>query len=99
MPDKIYDYMAAGLPVVNSLRGEVSDIIARQNLGLQYRAGDADDLLKAIEKISADATLRQEMANNSFAMGLEFDQHIQYAKLVELVNGLIEKRRPMRYAE
>lgn len=27
MPDKFYDYTAAGLPVINSLKGEVGNIV------------------------------------------------------------------------
>jgi glycosyltransferase involved in cell wall biosynthesis len=85
MPDKIYDYTAAGLPVVNSLRGEVSDVIREKRIGLQYDAGNSRDLLEALEKLANDDPLRGEMARNSYDAGMLYDRHVQYAKLVEIV--------------
>jgi glycosyltransferase involved in cell wall biosynthesis len=85
MPDKIYDYTAAGLPVVNSLRGEVSEVIRDNKMGLQYDAGDPQDLLAKLVALSMDESLRKEMGKNSRACGMIYDQHVQHAKLVELV--------------
>lgn len=48
MPDKFYDYSAAGLAIVNSLTGEVKDHIITNNLGVQYKAGDAEDLYEKV---------------------------------------------------
>jgi glycosyltransferase involved in cell wall biosynthesis len=91
MPDKIYDYTAAGLPVINSLRGEVSDIVREKQIGLQYRAGDANDLFLVLERLASDHKLRQEMAKNSFSIGMEYDKNIQYKKLVELAEKLCSR--------
>ncbi|MCU0317590.1 MAG: glycosyltransferase family 4 protein, partial [Fimbriimonadaceae bacterium] len=44
MPDKVYDYTAAGLPVVNSLTGEVSRVLKDHKAGLQYEAENAKSL-------------------------------------------------------
>jgi glycosyltransferase involved in cell wall biosynthesis len=85
MPDKIYDYIAAGLPVVNSLRGEVSQVVRDSNLGLQYMAEDPDDLLEKLELLADNRPLREEMSKNSFAAGMVYDCHLQYAKLVCIV--------------
>jgi len=85
MPDKIYDYTAAGLPVVNSLGGEASDVIRENRIGLQYEAGDPRDLLAVLENLASDRSLRDEMARNSFDIGMRYDRHAQYAKLVEIV--------------
>jgi len=88
MPDKIYDYTAAGLPVINSLNGEVGEMIRERKIGLQYRAGDAHDLLSALKRLANDPALRQEMAKNSFSAGAEYDKNVQYGKLVELTEKL-----------
>ena len=92
MPDKIYDYTAAGLPVVNSLGGEVRQVVSEYRLGLQYNAGEPQDLLEKLEWLANDNTLREEIARNSLAIGMFYDQHIQYAKLIEIVEKLCAKR-------
>jgi glycosyltransferase involved in cell wall biosynthesis len=88
MPDKVYDYMAAGLPVVNSLRGEVSQLITQRKIGVQYAAENAHDLKEKLLLLSNNTQLRQEMASNSYLAGMEFDKNIQYRKCVDLVESL-----------
>lgn len=90
MPDKIYDYTAAGLPVVNSLRGEVSDVIARNRIGLQYVAGDVDDLHSKLLAMAADRPGLLEIAARSLEIGAEYDQHVQYAKMTRLVEQVVK---------
>lgn len=90
MPDKIYDYTAAGLPIINSLRGEISSVIKDQRIGLQYRAGDSDDLLNASLRLELDAGLRAEMAENSRRVGELYDKKVQYRKFVALVERVAQ---------
>jgi len=85
MPDKIYDYTAAGLAVVNSLRGEVGQVVKDNGIGLQYAGGDLEDLFLKLETIANDPGLRQAMAKKSFEAGMSYDQHVQYGKLVDVV--------------
>jgi glycosyltransferase involved in cell wall biosynthesis len=85
MPDKAYDYMAAGLPIVNSLQGELSELIATRGFGLPYRAGDAETLAGSLDRLATDDAMRAEMARRSFEAGAEFDQTIQYRQLPGLV--------------
>lgn len=93
MPDKIYDYTAAGLPVVNSLKGEIASIIVEKDLGLQYQPGNSYDLLEKLEMLANDRTLRTQMAKNSYDTGMIYDQHIQYGKLVEIIEKVCSEKR------
>ncbi len=90
MPDKAYDYMAAGLPIVNSLRGELEQLINKYNMGIQYKAGDAKSLANSIDKLAINKSLRKEMAINSYERAQQFDQHIQYRKFAELIETIYE---------
>jgi len=85
MPDKIYDYTAAGLPVVNSLQGEVSKVISEKQLGLQYQPGDSHDLLEKLVRLANDGSMRAQMAKNSFDAGMVYDRHVQYGKLIQII--------------
>ena len=89
MPDKIYDYTAAGLPVINSLRGEVSDVIARNRIGLQYLAGDVGDLHDKLLAMAANRQALLSTAERSRETGAEYDQHVQYAKMTRLVEQVV----------
>ena len=86
MPDKIYDYTAAGLPVLVSLRGEVARIVARERIGFSYEAGSAADLLSKLLEISSDSEAIVQMSKASSRIGMQFDKNVQYKKFVDVVN-------------
>ena len=88
MPDKAYDYLAAGLVIVNSLRGELADWLNARQCGVQYQADDAESLAYVLEHLSVEQGLREPMARNSFDTAMLFDRHVQYRKFVELVEAL-----------
>ena len=53
IPNKMFDYSAAGLSVVSSLGGETAALLERYGCGAIYRAGDRDALSSAV-RIAAD---------------------------------------------
>lgn len=90
MPDKVYDYMAAGLPIVNSLRGELENLLYEYRIGIQYIAGDPNSLVDAIEWMAVNEEQRQIMARNSYNVAMQFDRHVQYQKFVDLIEKLLQ---------
>ena len=86
MPDKIYDYTAAGLPVLVSLRGEVARIVAAQRIGLSYEGGSAIDLLQKLLLLTADRKVMQVMSKASQGLGMQFDKNVQYRKFIDVIN-------------
>lgn len=60
-PLSIVEAMLAGLPVVAGDVGSVSEAVVDGSTGLLVPAGDVDALVVAIERLRADATLREEM--------------------------------------
>lgn len=93
MPDKIYDYTAAGLAVINSLRGEVSSIIAENGIGLQYSGGNPDDLYDKLCFLEQNPDARKEMALKSYETGLRFDKISQYANLLDIIDKITSDGR------
>lgn len=51
MPNKFFDYVAAGLPIVCSLRGEVREYITTHRLGACCPSGDGAALAQAIKVV------------------------------------------------
>lgn len=63
-PNKLFDYMGAGLPVLTNVPGLVSDIVGRAGVGLSVTGGDPEALADGMEKMAdgppADAAERGE---------------------------------------
>jgi len=56
IPNKLFDYMAAGLPVVSSNAEPCVRILAQTGAGVTYRSNDADDLAAALSRMLDDST-------------------------------------------
>jgi glycosyltransferase involved in cell wall biosynthesis len=65
LPNKPFEYMAGGLPVVSSLEGELKDLLEEHRGGLTYRAGDPDSLAGCLRKLRDDANLTGAMSANA----------------------------------
>lgn len=92
---KAFDYCAAGLPIINSIKGgELEDIILRQKIGLQYTAGDAISLLEAVMKLYENEDVRKVMGKNSRVLAeTTFDISTEYKKFLSLVATVCKKDR------
>jgi len=54
LPNKLTDYLAAGLPVVSSLHGECGALLARTGFGTTYERGNEESLLVALRSLRRD---------------------------------------------
>jgi len=89
IPCKFFDYLAEGLAIVSSLRGELADLIADESLGLQYEAGSAESLADTICRITGDRKLLDSYRRNAKLAAPRFDRSVQYGKVVRLVRELL----------
>lgn len=91
MCDKFYDYTAAGLAVINSLKGEVSEHIKNNQLGINYDANNRASLYEAFIELSNPSILEIAKAN-SIKVGMEFDKNKQNEKLLSVIHNIIENK-------
>ena len=77
MSDKFYDYTAAGLAIINSLTGEVSDLISANKIGTNYLSGSIDSFKDAIQLYIHNIDLLNNHKKNSSQIAIEFDQQNQ----------------------
>ncbi len=70
-PLKVYEYMAAGLPVVASRVGQLENMIEDKVNGLLVPAGDAGALAGALEGLANDAEMRMNLGAAARATVIE----------------------------
>lgn len=87
MPVKAYDYLAAGLPIVSSVPGELQNLLRESAAGVSYTAGDPRSLAEAVLSIARDGSARARMAENALRLGGEFGATQQYERMAELIGA------------
>ena len=61
-PLKLFEYMAAGVPVVGSRIGQVGEVLRNGETGVLCPPGDAGALADALERVMIDAPLRRAIS-------------------------------------
>jgi glycosyltransferase involved in cell wall biosynthesis len=65
LPNKPFEYMSAGLPLLSSLRGELENLIHTKQIGVQYRAGAVDELVEKVKWLAANRDAAREMGQRA----------------------------------
>lgn len=96
LPNKPFEYMAAGLSILSSLEGELKTIIEQQGIGLQYKASDPIDLKDKIMWFFSHPEETKAMGQRAKALFEEkYNADVVYPGLVEhltkIANGRYHK--------
>jgi len=68
-PTKLFEYMAAGRPIVASELAQIGEVLT--GAAVLVRPGDEDDLRRGIDEVAADAALRAELGGRARERVLE----------------------------
>ncbi len=68
LPNKPFEFMAAGKPLLSSLKGELWEMIDHEGIGLNYRSSSAESLLAAIRDLSSKPDKVAAMSARSKAL-------------------------------
>lgn len=84
-PNKFFDYISAGLPVLNNYPGWLADMINENNLGSVVPPDDAEYFADELIKLAENKELRKQQgfnarmfAENSFSRGKLGDQYVAF---------------------
>ena len=66
-PLKVYEYLAAGVPVVASRVGQLETLLTHGKTGLLHAPGDASGLAAALARLKEDVALRTRLAQRGRA--------------------------------
>lgn len=72
LPNKIFEYMAFGLPILSSLEGEAENFLIQHHCGLTYKAQSPESLMAALSEIGADDFLEKDFGSNGRRMYEQF---------------------------
>lgn len=90
LPNKFFEYMSFGLPVVSSLDGEAAKEIDSNGFGQNYQAEDSAQLAQILGKILADQrSLNQMSAAAQARFDTNYRQSIVYQNYVDLVELIL----------
>lgn len=85
-PLKLYEYMAAGLPIVASDVGQVSTAVRHGVNGLLYRPGSGEALVEAIERIRSDSALASRLGQAARSHAVE--RHTWSASVARVLDSV-----------
>lgn len=89
----LFDYLAAGRPVVASRVGCVDEIIRHEKEGLLVPPGDERALARGIEKLLSEPDLARSMGRSARARAeREFDQGVMARRVVEIYREILRSR-------
>jgi len=92
-PNKVFDYMAAGKPVILAIEGVIREVLERAGAGIPIPPGDAEALGEAILTLANDRLAGK-------AMGLRgrkfvedhFDRAVLAEKMLATMQGLMQAK-------
>lgn len=64
-PNKMFDSFAAGVPIIQSTKGWIRDLVEEYKCGLNVEPNKPEDFASAIERLTKDDELREVLANNA----------------------------------
>ncbi|MEH7180577.1 glycosyltransferase family 4 protein [Neobacillus vireti] len=84
LPGKIIDYLTCGVPVVGVIDGYSKQIVERERVGIAINGNDPEQMLKPINELLENHSLRNEMSQRAQQLILkEFNWDKNIEKLVE----------------
>lgn len=90
--NKLFEYLIAGLPVVASDLPEIRRIVRSNGIGELVRPGDDQQLIYALNRLVADAPLRQQLRERSLRTARQLNWEQQETALVALYGSVLDTR-------
>ena len=86
-PNKVFDYMACGKPIILAIDGVIREVIEKAQCGVFCQPGDENALAKAILMLHQHPSLALRMGKNG---RLYLSRHFNRATIADSFIGLLE---------
>ena len=87
-PNKVFDYMAAGRPVVLAIDGVIRAVVEAAGCGVFARPGDPSALAETVRKLAADKAKARQMG---MAGRKYLEEHFSRSAVAEKLAGILEE--------
>ncbi|MEO0794221.1 MAG: glycosyltransferase family 4 protein [Verrucomicrobiota bacterium] len=88
VPYKAGDYFSAGLPIINSLPGEMQELLEQNNCGISYSAGDVASFVEGVRVYLSDHDRLVDESGNARQLFTDrFDRSKTYCDWAEWLEG------------
>jgi glycosyltransferase involved in cell wall biosynthesis len=87
-PNKAFEYLSAGLPILSSLEGEMEQLLAESEAGFSYREGDTETLFSLVARLAHNPDLRSHMSRNARTL---FEQRFRESHLYDAYAQHVER--------
>jgi glycosyltransferase involved in cell wall biosynthesis len=89
-PNKVFDYMAAGRPVVLAIDGVIREVVEQAEAGIFVPPGDATKLSEAIKKLADDPQLARNFgANGRRCVEDNYDRAALTGKFAAIIEDMV----------
>lgn len=91
-PNKLFDALAAGVPLVQDTQGWMKELLEREQCGITVPRGDTRAMAEAVVRLANDEALRRRLAENARRLGMErFERGLLAAKMREILHRAAER--------
>lgn len=89
-PNKVFDYMAAGRPVILAMEGVIQEIVDKANAGITVDPGNPAALASAVAKLADNPQHGIEMGKRGHQyVKKHFDRRMQAEKFSQIIRNLL----------
>jgi glycosyltransferase involved in cell wall biosynthesis len=93
-PVKLFEYIAAGKPVLSYNYDEVSNIV--QDAGLLAKPGDFKDLVAKLRKLISDYELKLKLSNNAKQLAPKYDWKYRSEETYQIYKEVLKSKSAIR---
>ena len=88
-PNKFFDYISAGLPVLNNYPGWLSELINENDCGFSVSPEDPVAFADILEKAAADPSFLRDRGSNAKVLAIEkFDRNMLASRWVDQLEAV-----------
>jgi len=88
-PNKLFESLAAGVPVIQTTNGWIKDLLEIENCGFTVSAEDPVEMVDALLKLRESSSLRDKLSKNSFRLARKsFDKQVLANKMIHKIEQI-----------
>ncbi|MFA5832072.1 MAG: glycosyltransferase family 4 protein [Bacteroidota bacterium] len=94
LPNKLFEYLSAGLPIISSLKGESENLLLKNKCGLIYDASSENNLFDCLTYLLNNLGELETMKSNAIRLfDKSFDSDNINSEIMEYLKSLLNKYR------